>query len=158
VLKFINFRFRLFTAPPPLGDFHKYILIDNELNRRTIDDVLLKCLEPDDVILAMDEVHEGICDTHQSVSKMRFLFKRFDLYCPDMIANCFKYYKGCQVCQKFGDLQLVPAAELHPIIKPWPFRGWDLDFVGEIHPSSSKGHHFCWWPQTTLPNGIKLLL
>jgi hypothetical protein len=26
-------------------------------------------------------------------------------------------YKGCHVCQKFGDLQLVPATELHPIIK-----------------------------------------
>jgi hypothetical protein len=35
---------------------------------------------------------------------------------------------------------LVPAAELHPIIKPWPFRGWGLDFIGKIHPSSSKGH------------------
>jgi hypothetical protein len=31
---------------------------------------------------------------------------------------------------------------LHPIIKPCPFRGWGLDFVGEIHPSSSKGHQF----------------
>jgi hypothetical protein len=28
-----------------------------------------------------------------------------------MIADCFKYYKGCQVCQKFGDLQLVPARD-----------------------------------------------
>jgi hypothetical protein len=37
---------------------------------------------------------------------------------------------------------LVPAAELHPIIKPWPFRGWGLDFIGEIHPLSSKGHQF----------------
>jgi hypothetical protein len=37
---------------------------------------------------------------------------------------------------------LVLAAELHPIIKPWPFRGWGLDFIGEIHPSSSKGHRF----------------
>ena len=31
---------------------------------------------------------------------------------------------------------------LNPIIKPWPFRGWGLDFIGEIHPSSSKGHRF----------------
>jgi hypothetical protein len=46
------------------------------------------------------------------------------------------------VCQKFGDLQLVNVDELHPITKPWPFRGWGLDFVGEIHPSSSKGHQF----------------
>jgi transposase InsO family protein len=37
---------------------------------------------------------------------------------------------------------LVPVAELHPIIKPWPFREWGLDFIGEFHPSSSKGHRF----------------
>jgi hypothetical protein len=37
---------------------------------------------------------------------------------------------------------LVPTAELHPIIKPWPFREWGLAFVGEIHPSSSNVHQF----------------
>jgi hypothetical protein len=31
---------------------------------------------------------------------------------------------------------------LHPIIKPWPFRGWGLDFIGQIYPSSSKAHRF----------------
>jgi hypothetical protein len=31
---------------------------------------------------------------------------------------------------------------LHPIIKPWPFRGWGLDFIGKICPSSLKGHRF----------------
>jgi transposase InsO family protein len=37
---------------------------------------------------------------------------------------------------------MIPVAELHHIIKHWPFRGWGLDFIGEIHPSSSKGHQF----------------
>jgi hypothetical protein len=37
---------------------------------------------------------------------------------------------------------MVPAATLHPTIKPWSFRGWGLDFIGQIHPSSSKGHRF----------------
>jgi hypothetical protein len=37
---------------------------------------------------------------------------------------------------------MVPAATFHPIIKPWRFRGWDLDFIRQIHPSSSKGHRF----------------
>jgi hypothetical protein len=36
----------------------------------------------------------------------------------------------------------VLAVELHPIIKPWPFKGRGLDFVVEIHPSSLKGHRF----------------
>jgi hypothetical protein len=69
-----------------------------------------------------------------------------------MIADCFKYYKACQVCQKFADLQLVPAAELHPTIKPWAFRWWGLDFIGEIYPSSSKGatHYFTKWTEVVV--------
>jgi hypothetical protein len=39
-------------------------------------------------------------------------------------------------------IQAAPASMLHPIIKPWMFRGWALDFMVEIHPSSTKGHHF----------------
>jgi hypothetical protein len=116
--------------------------MSDELYHRTINDVLLKCLGPGDAILAMAEVHEGICGTHQSASKMKWLLRRSGFYWPNMIADCFKYYKGCQVCQKFGDLQLVLAAEVHPIIKPWRLRGWGLDFIEEIHPSSSKGHRF----------------
>ena len=36
----------------------------------------------------------------------------------------------------------MPAALLHPIIKPWPFRGWGLDFIGQINPPSLKGYRF----------------
>jgi hypothetical protein len=101
----------------------KYVLIDNELYRQTPSDILLKCLGPDDATLAKAEVHEGICGTHQSACKMKWLLRRSSFYWPDLVANCFKYYKVCQVCQKFDDLQLVPVIELHPIINPWPFRG-----------------------------------
>jgi hypothetical protein len=31
---------------------------------------------------------------------------------------------------------------LHPIIKPCLFHGWALEFVGQIHLASSKGHQF----------------
>jgi hypothetical protein len=82
----------------------KYVLMSDELYRRTVNDVLLKCLGPDDVILAMAEVHEGICGTHQSAPKMKWLLRRSGFYWLNMIADCFKYYKGCQVCQKSGDL------------------------------------------------------
>jgi hypothetical protein len=37
---------------------------------------------------------------------------------------------------------LIPAALFHSIIQPWPFRGWGLDFIGKIHPPSTKGHCF----------------
>jgi hypothetical protein len=59
-----------------------------------------------------------------------------------MLEDCFEYYKGCPDCQKFGNIQRVPASALNPIIKTWPFRGWGIDFIGQINPPSNKGHKF----------------
>jgi hypothetical protein len=92
--------------------------------------------------MAMGEVHKGIYGTHQLAPRMKWLLRRAGLCWSTMIADCFRYYKGCKECKKFGNIQMVPAAMLHPIIKPWPFRGWTLDFIRQIHPSSSKGHCF----------------
>ena len=49
----------------------KYVLINDELYRRTAEDLLLKCLDPDQARAAMGEVHEGICGTHQSAPKTK---------------------------------------------------------------------------------------
>lgn len=59
-----------------------------------------------------------------------------------MIAICFYYYRGCEECQRFDNIQLVPTAMLHRIIKSWSFRGWGLDFIGQIRRLLSKGHCF----------------
>jgi hypothetical protein len=56
--------------------------------------------------------------------------------------DCIKYQKGCEVCQRFGNIQLAPASVMNSIVKLWLFRGWGLDFISEIHPRSSKGHQF----------------
>jgi hypothetical protein len=73
---------------------------------------------------------------------MKWLLHRAGFYWPTMISDCFRYYKGCESCQKFRGVQLVPAAMLQHIIKPCPFHSWALDFVGQIHPASSKNHRF----------------
>jgi hypothetical protein len=49
----------------------KYVMLDNTLYHRTIDGLLLKCLGLDQSKIAMGEVHEGICGTHQSAYKMK---------------------------------------------------------------------------------------
>jgi ribonuclease HI len=107
----------------------KYVMLDNTLYRRTIDELLLKSLGSDQSKIAMGEIHEGICGTHQSTHKIKWLFHRARFYWSTMINDCFSYYKGYELCQKFGDVQLAPAAMLHPIIKPWSFHDWALDFI-----------------------------
>jgi hypothetical protein len=96
----------------------KYVLHNDELYRRTAEDLLLKCLDFDQARVAMREVHKGICGMHQLAPKMKWLLRRASFYWPTMMADCFCYYKGCKECQRFGNIQLVPAAMLHPIIKP----------------------------------------
>jgi hypothetical protein len=59
-----------------------------------------------------------------------------------MMDDCIKYQRGCEACQRFGNIQLAPIGIMNSIVKPWPFRGWGLDFIGEIHPGSSKGRRF----------------
>jgi hypothetical protein len=120
----------------------RYILIGDDMFYRTLEGLLLKCLGPVESNQLLHEVHEGTCGTHQSADKMKWLIRRSRYYWPTMLEDCFKYYKGCQVCQRFGKIQMVPALVINPIIKPWPFRGWGMDMIGKINPPSSKGHQF----------------
>ena len=70
------------------------------------------------------------------------MIRRNGYYWPTILEDCFKYFKGCQECQKFGNIQRAPASAMNPNIKPWPFRGWAIDLIGQIYPPSSKGHKF----------------
>jgi hypothetical protein len=90
----------------------------------------------------MGEIHEGVYGAHQSAFKMKWMIRNNNYYCPTILEDCFKYYKGCQECQKFGSIQKVSAPAMNPIIKPWPFRGWEINLIGQIYPPSRKGHKF----------------
>jgi hypothetical protein len=120
----------------------KYVMLDNTLYRQTIDGLLVKYLGSNQSKIAMGEVHKGIYGTNQSAHKVKWLLRRAGFYWLTMLNDCFMYYKGCESYQMFRDVQLTSATMLHPIIKPWSFHGWALDFVGQTHPASSKGHRF----------------
>jgi hypothetical protein len=107
-----------------------------------MDGVLLQCLGREEAKRMMSEVHDGLCGAHQSAYRMKWVIRKTGCYWPTMLEDYFEYYKGCQDCQKFENIQRVPASALNPIIKPWPFRGWGIDLIGQINPPSSKGHKF----------------
>lgn len=118
----------------------KYQLIGDELYFRSIEGVLARCLGTIEALQVMHDAHEGVCGSHQSAHKMRWLIKKSRYHWPTMLEDCFKYYKGCHEGQKFGAVQMASAGPLNPIIKPWPFRGWGMDMIGQVNPPTSKGH------------------
>jgi hypothetical protein len=76
----------------------KYVMLDNTLYHRTIDDLLLKCSSSDQSKITMGEVYEGTCGTHQSAHKIKWLLHRAGFSWPTIINDCFKYYKGYESC------------------------------------------------------------
>ncbi|KAK2986185.1 hypothetical protein RJ640_006220 [Escallonia rubra] len=120
----------------------KYFLLDNNLFKRTPEGLALRCLGQQEAMQVMAEVHEGICGAHQAGIKMRWLIRRHGHYWPSIMEDCIRYAKGCQACQKHGAIHCAPCIELQSIIKPWPFRGWAMDLIGQIHHSSSRKHGF----------------
>jgi hypothetical protein len=123
----------------------RQVLKNTSLNdafyQRTIDGVMLKCLSEEQAKEVVREVHIGICGAHQLAHKMKWLLSRTGFYWPTMVDDC-KYQKGCEAYQRFRNIQLAPAGVTNSIVKPWAFSGWGHDFIGEIHPGSSKGHRF----------------
>ena len=79
------------------------------------------CLNQEEAKVLMGEVHEGICEAHQSAYKMKWIIRRTEYFWPTILEDYFEYYKGCQDCQRFGNVQKSPASTMNPIIKPWPF-------------------------------------
>jgi hypothetical protein len=98
--------------------------MNDELYRRIMEGLLLKCLGEEQEHIVMEEVHEGLCGTHQSAYKMKWTMQRAGVFLLTMMDDCIRYRKGCELCQRFGDVQLAPASPMNPIIKPWTFRGW----------------------------------
>ena len=72
----------------------KYVLLDDQLYYKTVDGVLLKCLNQEAKVL-MGEVHEEICGAHQSAYKMKWIIRRTGYFWPMILEDCFEYYKGC---------------------------------------------------------------
>ncbi|GKV04468.1 hypothetical protein SLEP1_g16622 [Rubroshorea leprosula] len=100
-----------------------YVLIEDVLYRRGNDELLLRCLGPDESFQMLSNVHDGICGAHQVGIRMRWLIRKHGFFWPSVLKDCIAYAKGCKSCQIHGPLQRVPASELNSIVKPWPFRG-----------------------------------
>jgi hypothetical protein len=54
----------------------------------------------------MGEVHEGICGTHQSALKMKWLLHRAGFYWPTMMAVAFATTKGAKSARSLGIFSL----------------------------------------------------
>ncbi|RDX97493.1 Tf2-9, partial [Mucuna pruriens] len=99
----------------------KYTLIEQRLYRRGFSSPLLKCVESEEALYVIQEVHEGICGTH---------IARVGYYWPTLKADCMDYVKKRDKCQRFADGHQASPEQLHTVVSPWPFHKWEINILG----------------------------
>ena len=86
------------------------------------------------------ELHEGECGGHIYWKTTTNKILRAGYYWPTLFPDTQKLVMTCHKCQIFDGKRKVLPLPLHPIKIEAPFQQWGLDFIGEIHPTSSVQH------------------
>jgi len=95
--------------------------------------------ETDNVMKAF---HAGDCGGHLYWKSTTDKILRAGFYWPSLFVDVRKFVVSCYKCQIFeGKRKLLPFP-LKSISTEKPFQQWGLDFIGEIHPSSSGQHRW----------------
>ena len=118
----------------------KFCVLDGALFWKNHEGILLNCLIVNETNNVMKEFHAGDCGGHLYWKSTADKILRAGFYWPSLFADVKKFSISCHKCQIFeGKRKLLPLP-LKPISTEKPFQQWGLDFIGEIHPSSSSQH------------------
>ena len=72
----------------------RYVIIADDLFRRSLDGTLLRCLESDESKRALVDVHEGICGSHSNDLTLARKLIRVGYYWSNMEQEAIKYTKS----------------------------------------------------------------
>ena len=92
----------------------------------------LKCVDEEEARYIMEEIHGGVCDDHADPRSLVNKVIRTGYFWPTMQADAVEIVKKCDKCQRYGNVQRLPAERLTTIA----FRGHSHN--GE---STSSAHY-----------------
>jgi hypothetical protein len=115
----------------------QYVLVDEELFRRSTNGTLMKCITPDEGCAILQDIHIGICGSHMGARSLVGKAYRQGFYWPNAVSDADSLVHRCEGCQFFAHEKLVSSHQLQTIPIIWPFSTWGLDLVGLF--KKSKG-------------------
>jgi hypothetical protein len=120
-----------------------YTIVNSELYKCSVSGIFQKCIEPEEGLELLREIHQGECGHHASSIALVAKAFRHGFYWPTALKDADQLVKHCNGCQCFSKHRNTPAAALKTIPLTWSFAFWSLDMVG---------------PFKTAPGGLTYLL
>jgi hypothetical protein len=116
-----------------------FTIVGGKLYRRGVDGVLRRCVTAMEIPTILSACHDSACGGHFSGTLTAQKVLRAGYYWPTLFQDAHEYTKRCDACQRYArnDLRLnLPLRVSLPLV---PFEKWGIDYIGEVHPSSSSG-------------------
>eukprot|EP00253_Pinus_taeda_P009672 PITA_09672 len=120
----------------------KFCILNSALYWKDPSGILLNFLVEKEAKKVMEDFHGGECGGHLFWKSTANKILRAGYYWPTLFADVYKMVKSCHKFQIFEGRQKLHPLPLKPIEVSAPFQQWELDFIGEIHPTSSSQHRW----------------
>src|ERR1041385_7187134 len=114
-------------------------VINRQLYKRGVSQVLQKCIDEEDGKTLLLEIHEGTYGHHACSRALVAKAFRTGLYWPTAMRNAEDIMRRCMACHKFSGRPHTPASEFKTIPPSWPFAIWRLHMVVPLKKSSKGG-------------------
>ena len=99
----------------------RFMILNDTLYKRGFSMPYLKCVNEEESEYILKEIHEGVCGDHAGPRSLVSKVVRTSYFWPTMQVDTKELVKKCDKCQRFGNVQHLPAEKLMTIAFPWPF-------------------------------------
>ncbi|CAH9118568.1 unnamed protein product [Cuscuta europaea] len=118
-----------------------YTIEDDKLYKRSYNGTLLRCLHQDEAEVAMEEVHCGVCSSHQGPFSMSRRLVVQNYFWPTMAHDCADLARKCTACQVLQKASGRPAVNYAPVSTAIPFSRWGIDLVGPLPRAAGNNRY-----------------
>lgn len=118
-----------------------YTIINGEMYKRSVTEVLERCVEPEEGKEMLQEIHQGECGHHASSRSLVAKAFRHGFYWPTALEDAENMVQKCNGCQRYNKQNHTPVSGLKTIPITWPFAVWCLDMVGPFRPARGNMTH-----------------
>ncbi|XP_030941985.1 uncharacterized protein LOC115967011 [Quercus lobata] len=110
----------------------RFTILNDVLYKRGFSMPYLKCVDEDEAKYILEEVHGGICGDHADSRSLVNKVIRAGYFWPTMQGDAADIVRRCDRCQRYGNVQRLPAEKMTTITSPWPFAQWGIDIVDPL--------------------------
>lgn len=120
------------------SDLKNYFWEDPYLYKVCSDNIIRRCVDGEEIPNILYHCHDGEVGGHFGAKRTAFKVLQCGFYWPTIFKDAYEYVKGCNECQRVGNISKKDEMPLNNILVCDLFDVWGIDFMGPFPTSFSN--------------------